>query len=153
MVIMVDSNVIFQKLFLIKKNQSHFLNNSIRKHGIKNFKVELIENCECINADNREIFYISKFNSLYPNGYNLKNGGISFKHTDESKIRVSRGVKKYYSQKKIDRFRNITIDKLDYDKYIRPLNRNSNQYGWYVYIKGKKADFGGVHIDIKSSYK
>ena len=139
--------------FSEKKNQSHFLNNSIRKHGFENFKVELIENCECTEADKREKYNISKFNSLYPNGYNLKNGGMSFEHTNESKLRVSRGVKKYFIDKKLKRFKDVEINDLNYDKYIRPLNRNKNQYGWYVYIEGKKADFGGVHIDLETSYE
>ena len=78
---------------------------------------------------------------------------MSFKHTTESKLRVSRGVKKYFIDIKLKRFKNIEINNLDYNKYIRPLNRNKNQYGWYVYINGKKADFGGVHIDLESSYK
>ena len=138
--------------FSDKKNQSHFLNNSIRKYGVKNFKVELLENCECNEADRREIFNISKFNSLYPNGYNLKNGGMTFQHTKESKLRVSKGVKKYFIDRKLERFKDIEINNLDYEKYIRPLNRNNNQYGWYVYIEKTKADFGGVHINLKTSY-
>ena len=138
--------------FSTKKNQSHFLNNSIRKHGKENFKVEIIENCECIDSDTKEIYYISKFNSLYPNGYNLKNGGMTFSHTDMSKQRVSNGVRKYYYEKKLKRFENVSIETLDYDKYIRPLRRHKIQYGWYVYINSKKADFGGVHININESY-
>ena len=27
------------------------------------------------------------------------------------------------------------------------------QYGYYVYIKGKKADFGGLHIPLETSKK
>ena len=41
--------------------------------------------------------------------------------------------------------------KINYHKYIKPLNRNKKQYGWYVYIDGKKADFGGVHISLNES--
>ena len=38
-------------------------------------------------------------------------------------------------------------------KYIKPLNRNKSQYGWYVYIEKCKADFGGVHIPLEQSKK
>jgi hypothetical protein len=31
------------------------------------------------------------------------------------------------------------------------LNRNKEQYGWYVYIERKKADFGGIHISLDDS--
>jgi len=61
-----------------KKNQCTYLNNSIRKHGIKNFFVELIETCDKNNSDNREIYYIEKYKSIYPNGYNLTKGGKNF---------------------------------------------------------------------------
>ena len=41
----------------------------------------------------------------------------------------------------------------DIEKWIRPLKRNNVQYGWYVYIQGKKADFGGTHISLEESKK
>ena len=137
--------------FSTKKNQSHYLNNAIRKYGVVDFVVELIECCEISNADEREIYYIKELNSLYPNGYNLKNGGSVFTHSDESKKRVSNGVVNYFKDKKCERFKNIkTIDD-DIEKYIKPLNRNNEQYGWYVYIEKCKADFGGVHIPLEKS--
>jgi group I intron endonuclease len=138
--------------FSAKKNQSHYLNNAIRKHGVDNFNVELLECCEISNADERETHYIRELNSLFPTGYNLKNGGTTFVHCDESKKRVSNGVIRYYRDKKQERFNNVTTIDDDIDKYIRPLNRNTTQYGWYVYIDRKKADFGGVHIPLTDSY-
>jgi hypothetical protein len=137
--------------FSTKKNQSHYLNNSIRKYGVSDFVVELIECCEIENSDNREIHYIKELNSLFPNGYNLKNGGSVFTHSDESKKRVSDGVINYYKDKKEDRFKNITQIDDDIEKYIKPLKRNNEQYGWYVYINKIKADFGGVHISLEKS--
>ena len=137
--------------FSTKKNQSHFLNNDIRKYGVADFVVELIECCEISNADEREIYYIKELNSLYPNGYNLKNGGSVFTHSDESKKRVSNGVLNYYKDKKFERFKNIKYIDEDIEKYIKPLNRNNEQYGWYVYIDRIKADFGGVHIPLDKS--
>jgi group I intron endonuclease len=137
--------------FSTKKNQSHYLNNAIRKYGAEDFVVELIECCDTKDADEREIFYIKELNSLYPNGYNLKNGGHTFTHSDESKKRLSNGVKNYYKNKKYDRFKNITKIDDDVDKYIKPLNKYNKQYGWYVYINKCKADFGGIHISLDDS--
>ena len=139
--------------FSNKKNQCHYLNNSIRKHGADKFKVEWIESCDIKDANDKEIYYIHHFNSLYPNGYNLKNGGSVFTHCEESKKRVSNGVIRYFKDKKYDRFNEITNIDDDMEKYIKPLNRNNHQYGWYVYINGKKADFGGVHISLEDSKK
>ena len=139
--------------FSTKKNQSHYLNNAIRKYGVTDFTVELIECCEIENSDERETHYIKELNSLYPNGYNLKNGGVVFTHTDESKKRVSNGVINYFKDKKAERFKDIKKIDDDIEKYIKPLNRNNQQYGWYVYIEKCKADFGGVHIPLEKSKK
>mgnify|MGYP003352438492 CR=1 FL=1 len=43
------------------------------------------------------------------------------------------------------------LDYFNIEKYIKPLNRNNQQYGWYVYIDRVKADFGGVHIPLNES--
>lgn len=137
--------------FSSKKNQSHYLNNAIRKYGVNDFVVELIECCESEKSDEREIYYIKELNSLYPNGYNLKNGGSLFTHSDESKKRVSNGVINYFKDKKAERFKDIKNIDDDIEKYIKPLNRNNQQYGWYVYIEKCKADFGGVHIPLEKS--
>jgi hypothetical protein len=137
--------------FSTKKNQSHYLNNAIRKYGVEDFMVELIECCELTDSDEREIHHIREFNSLYPNGYNLKNGGSVFTHSDESKKRVSNGVLNYYKDKKYERFKDIKNIDDDIEKYIKPLKRYNEQYGWYVYINRIKADFGGVHIPLEKS--
>jgi group I intron endonuclease len=137
--------------FSTKKNQSHYLNNAIRKYGVEDFVVELIECCEITDADEREIYYIKELNSLYPSGYNLKNGGSVFTHSDESKKRVSNGVINYYKDKKFDRFKDVTKIDDDIDKYIKPLKKYNEQYGWYVYIDKCKADFGGIHIPLDKS--
>jgi group I intron endonuclease len=134
-----------------KKHQSQYLNNAIRKYGIENFIVELIECCETKDADEREIHYIRELNSLYPHGYNLKNGGTVFTHSDESKKRVSNGVFNYYKDKKMERFKNVTYIDDKFDKYIKPLKKYNEQYGWYVYIDKCKADFGGIHISLEES--
>ena len=137
--------------FSTKKNQSHYLNNAIRKYGVGDFVVELIEFCEMNEADERETYYIKEFNSLYPNGYNLKNGGSVFTHSDESKKRLSKGVSNYYKDKKFDRFKDIKYIDDDIEKYIKPLKKYNEQYGWYVYIEKCKADFGGIHITLDES--
>ena len=139
--------------FSSKKNQSHYLNNAIRKYGVADFVVELLEYCAISDANDREIFYIAKYETLYPNGYNLKNGGSVFTHSDESKKRVSNGVLNFYKDKKFERFKNVTKIDDDIEKYIKPLKKYNEQYGWYVYIDKIKADFGGIHISLDESKK
>ncbi len=139
--------------FSTKKNQSQYLNNAIKKYGPENFKVELIRVCPIADAEHIEKEEIIKNNSLFPNGYNLNTGGKQFAHTDESKKRVSTGVMNYSKDKKIERFAEVIIKQNeDIKKYIHPLNREGEQYGWYVLVQKKKADFGGVHISLDDSY-
>lgn len=137
--------------FSNKKNQSHYLNNAIRKYGVDDFVVELIECCEIEKSDERELHYIKELNSLFPNGYNLKNRGSVFTHSDESKKRVSNGVINYFKDKKFERFKDVKQIDDDIEKYIKPLKKYNEQYGWYVYIDRIKADFGGVHISLEDS--
>jgi group I intron endonuclease len=139
--------------FSNKKCQSHYLNNAIRKYGVSDFIVELIEYCSVDDANTREIHYIKEYNSLYPNGYNLKNGGSVFTHSEESKKRVSNGVLNYYKDKKFEKFKNIKHIDNDIEKYIKPLTKYGEQYGWYVYIDRCKTDFGGIHISLDESKK
>jgi hypothetical protein len=61
-----------------KENQCTYLNNSIRKEK-DFFKVELLEICDISDLDEKEKFYIKKYDSYYPNGYNLTIGGKTFK--------------------------------------------------------------------------
>jgi len=50
--------------FSKKKNQCHYLNNAIRKHGPTNFISELLEQCPLTLAGDRETYYINYYSSL-----------------------------------------------------------------------------------------
>lgn len=54
-----------------------YLYNSMRKHGIENFSIEVIETCESEKQLNeRERFWIKELNTRDPNvGYNIHEGG------------------------------------------------------------------------------
>lgn len=62
------------------------------KYGEENFKFEIIEQCLTNEVDEREQFWISKYDS-YHNGYNLDlggNGTRGYKHTDEELNKMRR---------------------------------------------------------------
>lgn len=70
-----------------------YLGCSINKHGIENFKCEVIEWCATANElDEREIYYIDKFNSTDLSiGYNITTGGNGthgYVFTDDVKQRI-----------------------------------------------------------------
>jgi group I intron endonuclease len=66
------------------------LDNAMRLHGIENFNFEVLLSCETRNElDEKEIEMISTYNSISPNGYNLKHGGEGGgKHSEETKIKM-----------------------------------------------------------------
>ena len=54
----------------------HAIHDAIRKYGKDNFSVEIVEDeISGIELGNREIFWIQHYNSLVPNGYNIRKGG------------------------------------------------------------------------------
>lgn len=49
----------------------------VESGGIDNFDYEILENCTYDELKEKEIYYINKYNTVYPNGYNLTYGGNS----------------------------------------------------------------------------
>lgn len=77
-----------------KRSNCRYLKNAFQKYGVENFDFKLI--CICFNEDlNRfEIDYIKKYDSLVPNGYNLREGGENGgKHNNETKLKISQALK------------------------------------------------------------
>ena len=56
-----------------KKDNTYF-HNAIQRYGAENFTVETLEECEVSQLDDREIYYIAKYNT-FKKGYNLTIGG------------------------------------------------------------------------------
>lgn len=67
------------------KNFSRALNNSIKKYGSENFKIELLKECLVDELNYFETYYIKELNTLSPNGYNLTNGGSNGRNCEETK--------------------------------------------------------------------
>ncbi len=70
------------------------LNNAIKKYSQENFSVSVLIESENEKLDDLEVEYISKYNTLYPNGYNIQTGGTKGKkHCEESRLRMSESKK------------------------------------------------------------
>lgn len=70
------------------KNESRILYNAIQKYGRDNFKKEILLKCNNDFLDEYEIKFIYLYNSLYPNGYNIRTGGSNGLHCDDSKEKM-----------------------------------------------------------------
>lgn len=55
-------------------NQNYPLQKAFKKYGMKNFSFEVLEECNVKELDEKEIYYINKFDT-YNNGYNATTGG------------------------------------------------------------------------------
>ena len=55
---------------------------AIRKYGIENLTFEVLEECLPFELDEKEIYYIAKFEAFGPKGYNLTTGGHSSSYID-----------------------------------------------------------------------
>lgn len=64
----------------VDENKKNYLKNSMRKNSIENFTILLIKRCILTELNTQEQYYINKFNTLYPRGYNLTIGGTSTIH-------------------------------------------------------------------------
>ena len=62
------------------RNYNSPLYRAIRKYGIENFKFDILEECNESELDEKEIFYISKYQTHSKNGYNQDDGGNQAAH-------------------------------------------------------------------------
>jgi group I intron endonuclease len=70
-----------------------YLKNALKKYGLKNFEFKLLIICFNEDMDTYEIEYVRKYNTLVPNGYNLREGGSNGKHHATTKNKISTTLK------------------------------------------------------------
>jgi len=93
-----------------KKNTTIFYN-AFRSYGVENFEYEVIDNSAKSLEELRalETYYIKKLNTMYPNGYNMNEGGLggdNFKHMPEERLD---NVKKKMSEKQREKIENDPV--------------------------------------------
>lgn len=84
-----------------QRNRNHniYLTRAMRKHGLANFSIEVLEELAAANyskdlLDSREMYYISLYESTDPlKGYNLRTGGAHGLHSEASRRRISEATK------------------------------------------------------------
>lgn len=83
-------------------NGDLYIDLALKKHGIENFTVEVLEECATLDELNeREKYWIKTRNTLEPNGYNCTDGGDNAIPTDESRRRNSEAHKQAYKNPEI----------------------------------------------------
>lgn len=74
------------------------------KYGVENFKYQIICICFDEDCDKYEEEYIKKFNTMSPNGYNLKGGGHFSKLHPESLEKMKESLKRVWTEEKRKEF-------------------------------------------------
>lgn len=142
-----------------KRKQCWYLNNAIRKYGKDNWSIELIQECSLEELDDLEQFYITKYNTLYPFGYNLTRGGKTLKtlnhdFTEEVFLPKKRGGCKFRSEEtrlKMSK-RSSEISNLPEVKEVRSKNAKINHlHKKLEKFKDEKID--PLNLDQYITYK
>lgn len=131
------------KAHIIKSKTSicdTYFHQAVYKHGYKNFHIVLIEKLsndskdkllECLNS--KEIYYINKYNSLRPFGYNTSKGGNNLPNTFTEKCVYQFNVFKeligiYESMSEASKLTNT--QQSDISKCCNGLIKSANGYIW-----------------------
>lgn len=88
-----------------------YISSAIQKYGKSNFLIEILGNaCTQTDLDSLEKTMIKKHNTLFPNGYNLKEGGSRGALTEEVKKKIGKASKgKHISPESIKKMKASTI--------------------------------------------
>lgn len=77
-----------------KPSVEQYISMAIKKHGIKSFVIVILERPRLQDLSEREVFWISKFKSMKPNGYNLTTGGERPVMSEETRRKISEANRK-----------------------------------------------------------
>lgn len=80
---------------------NHVLSADRYVYGFDNFETSILKECDDSEGDKWEDYYIKQYNTIFPNGYNIKNGGTSgWHHAEKSRHKMSEARKELYKVNK-----------------------------------------------------
>jgi group I intron endonuclease len=118
---------------------------AINKYGIENFKFELLE--ETDSPEEKEIYYIKKYNTYGKTGYNATKGGDGKSYLNLDKKEVIDLYHKTKSIYKVGELLNIdakTVLNIIKDNHITLYSRHNRYYCKGVYCITLKRSFASV---------
>lgn len=137
-----------------KKNKCRYLNSSIIKYGKDCFTCDKILTCPVSELDAQEEEFIIEYNSKFPNGYNLTNGGKGFSGVngkfiweinESPKQPVKSQPKSDYTKKLISERLKYALDNTEHREKMMKLSQNQHLTKKYdlfkdVFIDDKNID-------------
>lgn len=127
-----------------------YLKYAFKKYGIDKFEFKMICICFDEELDKFEVQYIKLFNSMVPNGYNLRNGGNSGRHHEETKKKISDTLKNK---------KNMVVNISSNRKLGKPHNEETKQKisnslkGRTDIVRTKTSNWIGKHHTEESKNK
>ena len=156
-----------------KKNCCNYLNSALLKYDVNTFTCEKLLECSPDKLDEYEIKYIKEYNTKYPNGYNLTDGGktcryvrvdkslVSFaerkkdvKRSEITKQRISEGIKEALkdvskrTEMMQSTFKQHMNQKFERLKDVKIDESNIEKYIYYV--KNNSLDYTYIKVKINN---
>jgi len=135
-----------------KKNQCKYLNSAIIKYGADCFNCELLHTCPIIDLDKQEQQFIIEYNSKFPNGYNLTNGGKGFTDINgefiweikKSPQKTKSFPKSDYTKQLISERLKSALDTKEHREKMMKLTQNQNLTKKYEIFKNVVIDVNNI---------
>jgi group I intron endonuclease len=101
------------------RNYCRLLNNAISKYGSNCFTIEIIKECNINDLNYYEEHYITLYNTLSPNGYNLTSGGSMCRQSKETQLLKRKSMIGKNLGKELPKRSRIRPEDNDLPKYVR----------------------------------
>ena len=90
--------------------ENTIFHDALIEFGFSNFIFTIVEECKINELNDKEIYYIKKYNTLFPNGYNVSSGGSNGAHPN--KIKHIKDIDEIINLLKTTNMSNLDIGKL-----------------------------------------
>lgn len=136
-----------------KKEGCIKLNNCINKYKSENFIVEILLVCDIKYLDYYESYMIKEYNTLSPNGLNLKTGGKVSLFSEESKKKMSESAKgRTFSEETIEKIRLGNLGKIVAEETKEKLKIANSGKKLTEQHKQKISNFQKNYLQPKRKY-
>jgi hypothetical protein len=132
------------------RNYCRLLNSAIKKYEHKNFQLEVLQECNIDELDYYEQYYIKHYNTMTPNGYNLREGGSISRYSEETnQLKRASMIEKNLGKVYPKRIRKREIDS-ELPKYVRYYIDSSGKEGYRIshHPTLKDKSFFGKYISL-----
>ena len=120
-------------------NKKQFIDETIELEGIQNFTFEILEECNKEELNEREDYYIEKYNTMFPNGYN-KRWNISKNSQKKQEVKREKEPKVLNT----DYYTIYCMPECGRKKFIKQKEKNCLR--WYILEEKNKFLFSDDEI-------